>query len=799
MNSGRAVLVAVLAVAGLVGQAAPAAAQSMAPLEWTYPIPVWNGFFLEYHWGWTTTWSAPEAPHIFAVQASWPIPPVELTDEQRCSHTTNTTGGPAAVAIPWPTLPGSYSVTLTLKQCRWTGTAYEVTELASQSGWGIIEDDGSGSGGPGATPPPRLTILSQTTRWRPQRDPAIPIVVRFRSPTPLDLATVQLEVQAPSGPADYVPTFTAAQPVQDAPDEYTMTWTGPWQVDSGGGVMQPLAAGNYRLIVKGRAPGGDTDIASPPYSKVSLVEVAALGFYPCSALPSAACGGPEARLGQNVDSTGVPLPGGGSAVFPDAASPGGNMQPNLLVAATLTPSLGADASQVTVHFKWIDVDDPSAANAGDPIDDDSTAVTSADNRGESATIDASATADPAAFGAAIAKFRTSTGQGNNYRVVASTYEPWLAAVDGDVTSPTGSVSAASGFSVTPFDLATQVSDLLTVWRTLHLELNFVDTASVTQDYFDLLGLSTEIRPVRLIDAAATFVERRNGRPRLCDHCERDGWRGGELWPRDPLGGGPATPSPLAGAYPVVANRRTRLEVPSGSQLRSVASVGDPYRVRDDYWVDLARGLPLDLTRQWLDRNYIAIEGIGGFDQRFSTPMAGDVQNLAPKTLAALGAAGAGAMSLRDAASSPEYWTVFGLTGYEAPAKNSCDPCRPGVPGAGATYGQTVGGTASWPSQDSKQPAFAVYLETLRDRPAGQLTDVAACSNGFEAMLDIVVAHEILAHSLDLGTTVDTLTDENNTAAFSCAGDPRARQLFRRQELVLRTLTQPLVNAAKPRP
>ena len=77
--------------------------------------------------------------------------------------------------------------------------------------------------------------------------------------------------------------------------------------------------------------------------------------------------------------------------------------------------------------------------------------------------------------------------------------------------------------------------------------------------------------------------------------------------------------------------------------------------------------------------------------------------------------------------------------------------------------------------------------------------MTACTNGFESMLDILVAHEILAHSLDLGTTVDTLTDEANTAGFSCAGDPRARQLFRRQELVLRTLTQPLVNAAKPRP
>ena len=168
MHFGRAVLIALLAVAGLVGRAAPAAAQSMAPLEWTYPIPVWNGYYVQYHWGWTTTWSAPEAPHIFSVQASWPIPPIELTDEQRCSHTTNTSGGPASVAIPWPTVPGSYSVTLTLKQCRWTGTAYEVTELASQSGWGIIEEDGTGSGGSGSAPP-RLTILSQTTRWRPQR------------------------------------------------------------------------------------------------------------------------------------------------------------------------------------------------------------------------------------------------------------------------------------------------------------------------------------------------------------------------------------------------------------------------------------------------------------------------------------------------------------------------------------------------------------------------------------------------------------------------------------------------------
>jgi len=799
MNSGRAVVIAVLAVAGLLGQAALAGAQTMAPLEWTYPIPVWNGFYVQHHWGWTTTWSAPLAPHIFSVQASWPIPPIGLTDEQRCSHSSNTTGGPAAVAIPWPTLPGSYSVTLTLKQCRATPAGYEVTELASQSGWGIIEDDGTTSGGPGATPPPRLTILSQTTRWRPQRDPTQPIVVRFSSPSPLDPATVQLEVQTPAGPAGYVATVSAVQPVQDALNEYTIAWNGPWRFDSGGGVMQPLPAGNYPVIVKGRIAGSTDEIASPPYRKVSLVEVAGITFLQCNMAPTVACGGAEARLGQNMTAAGVPLPGGGVAVFPDAGSPGGPMQANLLVSAALLPDLGPDTSQVTVHFKWIDVDDPSASAAGDEIDDDTIQTTSADNRGESATIDASAGGDPAVRGAS-AKFRVSTGQGNNYRVAASTFEPWLAAIDGDVSSQTGGASAAPGYSVTPLDLAVQVSDLLTVWRTLHLELNYVETAAVSQDYFDLLGNSTDIRPVRLVDANATFVERRNGRPRFCDHCERDGWRGAELWPRDPLGGGGgAQPFPLAGAFSVIANRKTRLEVPPGSQLRTVASTGDPYRVRDDYWVDLSRWLPLDLTREWLERNYIAVDGIGVLDQRISTPIADDVQNLEPRTLAGVGVAGTGTGTLRDVASSPEYWAVFGLTGYEGSAKNSCDPCRPGVPGAGATYGQTVGGTASWPRQDAKQPAFALYLETLRDRPAGQLTDVTACTNGFESMLDILVAHEILAHSLDLGTTVDTLTDEANTAGFSCAGDPRARQLFRRQELVLRTLTQPLVNAAKPRP
>jgi hypothetical protein len=138
----------------------------------------------------------------------------------------------------------------------------------------VIEEDGTASGGSGAAPP-GLRILSKTTRWRPQHDETSPIVVRFRGPATLDTSSVALDLTPPDGLANYTPTFGPATLVEGKTDEYTAEWRGPWRIPDGSGGQQSLPSGNYRIVVRGRAAGATDELASEPYEKVSLVEVAA--------------------------------------------------------------------------------------------------------------------------------------------------------------------------------------------------------------------------------------------------------------------------------------------------------------------------------------------------------------------------------------------------------------------------------------------------------------------------------------------------------------------------------------------
>jgi hypothetical protein len=95
---GRCRVVWLLLFAGLVGSPAPVAAQSISPLEFG-PMLVWDGYF-QYRLGWKATWSAPLAKQFFSVDASWPRPPIGLTEQQRCDHSPYTSGGIVSVELP---------------------------------------------------------------------------------------------------------------------------------------------------------------------------------------------------------------------------------------------------------------------------------------------------------------------------------------------------------------------------------------------------------------------------------------------------------------------------------------------------------------------------------------------------------------------------------------------------------------------------------------------------------------------------------------------------------------------------
>ncbi len=393
-----------------------------------------------------------------------------------------------------------------------------------------------------------LVVTTNTTRWKPQRADT-PIEVHFTGPDDVNLAIPgRLEIRPPS-PA--LPT-TVTAPLEvigagctagNGKRCYRLTWSGPWTYEDSG-VVKRLPPGNYTVVVN--AVAGTTpplrDIASAPYDKVSLVEVKKVDLAECGSagLPSCQDGG--ARLANNAASNGTPMPGGGKAAFPDATQQGNNYRRTVLVKAELEPNLGPDAGQVIVHFKWYDVDDPSAGQdangnpiATDPVDNDK--VNTPDNRppnGDTAVIVQSAPASPELGGAAVSYFKVSTTQGNNYRLAASTHAPWLADLCGVVSSTTGELvhgpcttsSNGTALSTDPWNNeAAMVSEMLTVWRTLHVELDRLDSGQVSQASKDITGRWTDVGNKRLKDTARSFYDQW--------HPDDDDWVGAILNPYTP--------------------------------------------------------------------------------------------------------------------------------------------------------------------------------------------------------------------------------------------------------------------------
>ncbi len=343
--------------------------------------------------------------------------------------------------------------------------------------------------------PAPLAVTASTTRWKPSRSNS-PVTVDFTGPDDVDLSTpgvLEIQPPAPAPPMTLTGTIEvvgAGCTAGSGKRCYRLTWAAPW-VYTDNGVEKRLPPGNYSVVVKAMA--GNTSpprpVESAPYDKVSLVEVKKVELAECGSagLPSCQDGG--AAVTENAG------PGGGKAAYPDGPRPT-QAQPNpdyrrtVLVKAELEPNLGPDAGQVTVHFRSIDVDDPSAgrdANGtpiNDPVDNDT--VDTPDNRNENAPPTLTAIGDPSLGGAAVSYFQVSTQQGNNYRLAASTHEPWLADLCGVVSSTTGELvhgpcttsSSGTPLSTDPWNNeAAQRSEMLTVWRTLHLEVD----ALVSQD------------------------------------------------------------------------------------------------------------------------------------------------------------------------------------------------------------------------------------------------------------------------------------------------------------------------------
>jgi hypothetical protein len=617
-----------------------------------------------------------------------------------------------------------------------------------------------------------LKILRSTTRWRPQRDPLAdptssyapkPIKIEFTGPDDLEITTpARVEITGPAGPIVGTAPIVSSSPT--GPFTYVAEWSGPFtwadpnDLDGAGNPkLKPLPANNYPFVLKatrGTVPDQE-EIASPTYGNLSFVEVKSVELVQCSSTPSVSCPDGGAVVSDNVrPTTGEAMPGGGKAAFPDADAPGGGYRKSLLVKAKLEPDLGDDASEVRVFFSWVDVDDPSAGRSTqdqpikDPIDDDTVAV--ADNRTETAPLITPAMASPVEAGSAISAFQVSTTQGNNYRVAASTMQSWLVGIEKVLSSKSGQVTHNSGELVLDEtgQKGPQVSEMLTVWRTLHVErLKMDPTLNLfSQRNLQYAGTATRVRGSRVEDSEAAIAA-----IDVFDHRRDSDWDGALFKvpaPKptdiDPLPehadeqttftAEKASSSPTKNAQTFKTTVTLATNVPSSAE-------GHPFILRDDeiaaltdYPVDdSAAGLAqFDTLRSLLATAYIdlSVEPITGNE---SVPF---VHYLAPDDL----------RTYSGASSSDAYWNIPILIGFEVATLNQNRVAFGAQSDHDPTGESSSSGLSKGRRSDLRQPIAAMWVESIRDFHATEDRWDYKPSVGVNDHYSATVAHEVM-HSL----------------------------------------------------
>lgn len=357
---------------------------------------------------------------------------------------------------------------------RWTSAAdvSPAWELMAAPWWGVTQI-GSGpvacTGPPRPWPCPRLRVVSPTRRWRPLLIEA-PVEIYFESPYELSSATI--DVYAPDGSLAPAVT-TAMEPVGEL--KYKLAWTGPWTRADG----TPLPAGHYKIFVRGTPTAGGAQILS--FERiVSFVEVNAvrleampdtLGLDDNPPVPALVEQGQDPALGR---------PGGGKRIYAESTMPGGPVHNQVKVVVVTTPMLTpdpevpADELRVRVFLRSLDVDDPAPSLPD--LDGDAALDTVADNRGAptSGELLTSWLDIEAGSASAHTTLNVSLQPGDNYRVAASTSAAWLADVQARQNVAPAAPVQDGALNVS----GPQVSPMLTVWRTLHLEIDSMAPAPV---------------------------------------------------------------------------------------------------------------------------------------------------------------------------------------------------------------------------------------------------------------------------------------------------------------------------------
>jgi hypothetical protein len=496
---------------------------------------------------------------------------------------------------------------------------------------------------------------------------------------------------------------------------YTLSWS---HLDS---AVAKLPAANYTLVVTAPVRANQspppTPLESPQYEKVSLVEVITVAV--------------EDGTGLTLQNN--PGPGGGKRIFAEAAQPGGTVTDKVEVTATIFPPVpDAPAGQgVSVYFRSFDVDDPSSAAA--PVDDESLPT---DN-----CLEASAgppqtcpiadhgvlydpATDPNAANAvngmtgivlnvsgdqATAGLRVAMLPGANYRVAASTSSQWL----GTLSAPGNRTDGAVLEGTTVLAEGQQVTPLLTVWRTLFLQLSRMQLSPDPQSAFDHQATATCPTPPCI---QGNRLEDTNGILHRDHVGTTDTWMGADL---DVT---PATP-------------RTDKHVVLNSTLTTLDALTTltPFDPAFNYvlWDDEVDSLSIwtqaddSRAREILRDVYIEVQSAPGI----SPPFDG---NLTDARVAALPSS---------SPSVPEYWTAPVVLAFEGD-KQGMD----GDPADIRTEQFVFGLTNGIPPlvTEARQPRVAVYSETIRDylgTPLGPPAPTTRASR--DEILTNTTAHEIL--------------------------------------------------------
>ena len=418
-----------------------------------------------------------------------------------------------------------------------------------------------------------------------------------------------------------------------------------------------------------------------------------------------------------------PGPAGGSRIFPDRSSPSDNAdRRSVRVEAIVDPPIAG----VEIMFRAFDVDDPTGTSA---------------NRGGCgafvSSIGCTAFLRTDGTGSATDDFQVTMFPGDNFRLAAACSSPYLTAVtvrgtdlidQRGKTLPTGQAG---------------VSDLITVWRDLHIEVdemqpvvNNVATATV------LSVTNSQARPEASFKLNVTY-----GGPAL----DVDQYAGGTLFTYDSQG------KPLQ-SFPVLSNRSDVIVVSTALPLQSPTFVGgyaeliddDDYDGNADGKGDIGEALVTpaavwslvqdgssDAATNLFARAYYRLKYDGGGNPLYNQKVP-FITNV-PKDRRGVQATSV-ILASRQAVGADDYWVAYRQIAYQGDRSEDNDPIQETALGGTTPYigiSNRLGRTGVPPPGGI---GSFVFLETLADairEDAGR----AAC-------LQVTVPHE-LGHQLGI--------------------------------------------------